>query len=229
MGILPSGVKAADSDYQQLSKLKQYANNIRFDYNYTETNNTVKFSIRFTNISEHVILQDLSTGKTYTNTSEMVIDGLDAGKTYSFSVKASTVPAKVFTYTEYTNGTWVEKEYISVYADACANIELKRIYVTLPTYNPYYNLPVCDGLDDYDMCFKWQKHELSKDEFEKQVMEYKTKKVIEEQEEKKQTLTLLEQFISWYTKYYYIPLTLIIIICGVLIYNEKRNEKTNGW
>ncbi len=227
--ILPFRVKAASCDYQQLAKLKQYANNIHYDYSYTETNNTVKFSVRFANISEHVILQDLSTGQTYTNMNEMVINGLNDGKTYSFIVKASTIPASTYTYTEYIDGTWIEKEYTSIYADDCANVELKRIYVTLPTYNPYYNLPVCDGLDDYDMCFKWQKHELSKEEFEREVMEYKKKKIVEEQEEKEQEPTLLEQFILLYTKYYYIPLTLIIVVCGLLIYKEKRNEKLSGW
>ncbi|HIU22919.1 MAG TPA: hypothetical protein IAD49_05000 [Candidatus Fimihabitans intestinipullorum] len=229
MFILPCGVKATDCDYQQLAKLKKYANNIHYDYDYVEQNGTVKFRIRFTNISKYVILQDLTTGQTYTNVNEVSIGGLDAGKTYSFIVRVSSTPVSTYTYKEYIDGTWIEREYSSVFADRCENTELKKIYVTLPSYNPYYNLPVCDGLEDYDMCFKWQKHELSKEEFESQVMEYKKKQVVEKQEKEKPEPTLLEQVILLYTQYYYIPLALIIIVCGILIYREKRNEKMSGW
>lgn len=228
--LFPRNIKAAQCDYTQIAKLKQYAGNIQYDYNYVEQGGVPTFSIRFTNISKFVVLTDLSTGKTYSDQTELVIPGLKDGTTYSFRVTSSTSPVDTLTYTEFDGNTWTEKTVSKSTGKTCSDVELKKIFVTLPTYNPYYKLPECQGMEDDKLCFKWYKHELSEKEFKKQVKANRVSTMQKQkQKEEKKSNTMLEKIIEIGLNYYYIFFAIMIIVGGLLFYKKKQKEKLSGW
>ena len=86
----------------------------------------------------------------YSDTS-LTLNGFESGKNYKFEVR-STDPF-------------------------CSGSVLYYIYVTTPYFNPYYNDPICEGVS-YKYCNKWQKNDLSYDEFIENVQNYKKEIIV---------------------------------------------------
>ncbi len=230
LAIFPDIVSAESCDYNVLSRLKNYASNIKYDYSYTEQNNQVVFTARFTNISDNVILIDKTTGQTYTNVGEITVGNLQPGKSYEFTVIPSNKGLTSVIRRQNIWGQWVEYEVPTDVNENCRNTELKKIYITLPSYNPYYKLPVCEGAEEYDMCFKWQKHELSETEFIEDVTKYKEENAVKDKTKKeKEETPLMEQIVALLREYYYVPITIAIIIVIAAIYIKKKREAEEGW
>lgn len=225
--LFPKTVQAT-CDYKQLAKLKSYAGNIKYDIDYTEQDHNVVFRARFVNLPKYLYIQDQTTGLVYSGQEEFIVPNLSSGKTYIFAVKATQVPVASYKYTEYNGADWSGKEYVSSDTSACTDTELKKIYVTIPTYNPYYDLPICSPFQEYKLCYKWAKHELNQKQFEKTVATYQPEDVTQKKE-KEMPKTWLNILSELYLKFYYIPLSLIIIGSGIIIYREKKKESFNGW
>lgn len=108
----------------------------------------------------------------------------------------------------------------------CYNETIKTIYVNLPIYNPNYNDPLCQGLQNYDICQKWGKYISNRDEFEKQI-----KTIEKEENDKKVNQTeekyngIFDYLAIAFVNTYYIILPIIIVLCLIGIY--RLNKKDN--
>ena len=108
----------------------------------------------------------------------------------------------------------------------CYNETVKTIYVNLPAYNANYNDPLCQGLQDYDICQKWGKHISDRSEFEKQI-----KIIAKETNEKDVDQTeesyngIFDYLAIAFVNTYYIVLPIIIVLCLIGIY--RLNKKDN--
>lgn len=225
----------AECPYNVQSKLKKVASNINYDYNYIENNGSVEFTIRFNNVTPQIYIYDETHDKSYYNNgnSELKISGFESGKQYKFIIKATDKVANSSTVTVpvLVDGQWVDQTYIvGVENDGCKNDILYTIYITLPTYNKYYNNPLCKGIESYSLCQKWNKLELNETEFEKQVNEYINKRTEQKESEKGQEFkSMFDYVIEFYQNYYLIILGGIIVGCSYMIYREKNKKGFEGW
>ena len=188
-------------DYTEKVRLKNLASNINKSYDYVETEDKAIFKITLSNVYKELYLKRKDTEEVfYPNSnqamSEMVFENYESGKSYAFEI-----------YTTHVD---------------CEGDLLETLYIPLPTYNPYYKLPVCAGLDDYDLCSKWSNHGLTKEKFIETVTNYRNEKGQEEEQE--ESKTQIPYWIEFYARYYYILLPIIIIGLGIAIYKLNKKE-----
>lgn len=196
------GVVEAKCNYADKVRLQKLAGNVLFSYDYHENDYAVTFDVTVSNLTPDLYMVDVSTGKTYRfNNQDIVISGYRSGATIQFNFYA------------------VDAE--------CAN-EKEAVftnYVTLPNFNPFYREQICEGINDYKLCQKWMKMDISYTEFYKLVYQYKQKQsssVIEE-EEVEEEVSLGEQFFYFWEKYYIYILGIVLIGCllGFYLYNRS--------
>ena len=172
--LFPSTKVLAVCPSDSISKLKMLATNINYDYSYTETNNGIIFQVRFTNVHPKLYIYDDINKKSYygDNNSEVKIGNLEAGKQYKFVVKSSdrATSSNRQEVTVIIDG----KESTIVYdsgdnSSECKNIEIVNKYVNLPYYNIYYKDELCNGMEQYKICSKWNRTTLSYEEFKNEI------------------------------------------------------------
>lgn len=220
--LLPTSIRAIDScPYQVQSRLKAIASNIKVDYSYVENDKGVIFKIRFTNLHPDIVIYDATTGNgySYNDSKELFLDGYMPGKSYKFEMKASYDFGGMALGTDGSNAI----------SSDCAKQVLYTTYVSLPSYNAYYKDELCNNLTNVPLCDKWYKHNLSYDEWKKEVGKQKT--TVEKQKNKHKTeqKNWLEPLLDLFLRYYYIPIAIIVIIFGLFIYRKKKQEKIEGW
>lgn len=199
---MPFKVWGINCDFQDVARYQALASNIKFNYEFVEDNKT--FNIIITNMPDELYLENTSSGEVFSyrtiGSSETVLYGYNSGS-YRFRI----VP----------------------YDEACYGSTVGNGYVTLPYYNAYYNDSVCNGAESYRLCQKWNKVELSYDEFVKNVESYKKslkkEEVITKEEVNEEDF--LNKIIVGFLDNYIIILVSIIIICSVLIVILSRRGK----
>ena len=106
----------------------------------------------------------------------------------------------------------------------CGSENLRTISYKLPKYNEYVNDPLCKELkEQVDICSRSYQEDLSEEEFQKKIKEYRKNLGIKEEEPEPKNL--FEKIVKNLIKYYpYIILGIIvlIIITIKLIINRKR-------
>lgn len=108
---------------------------------------------------------------------------------------------------------------IKIKDGACAETILRRKTVTTPRFNPYYNYPICQGIEDFGLCNRFYDFEVSSDQFYTRVYEYLNKIEEENNKETKGTkketsiLTTIEDFIK--DNYIWFITGGVIIIAGI--------------
>lgn len=197
-------VDALYCSYSDINYLKQFAANINISYDYIEENNDVTFKVKLVNLHPELYIVDQMNKQYNYKNNELIIDGYRSGQTIQF---------KVYSTREY-----------------CSGELLRTIRLTLPSYNKYYKNEVCRGVENYTLCSRWSSHNLNQDDFVKKVNAYKEsiKKdppIIEQPVEEE--TSIMPFFIKILLKFYYIPLILVIIGCGIGIYIE--NKKDNAY
>lgn len=196
--LLPFSVKAALCDYSEKIRLQRLAQNITYSYDYIEDRKEATFTFTFNNLNNELYLVDTRNNKRFDYSGEeLVLGGFYDDKSYKFEVRTT-----------------------NTYCDSTA---LYYIYITTPAYNPYYNDPICEGLD-YKYCNKWQKNTFSYDEFINDINTYKQTLIIEPSN-KEEIKGIFDYIIEIYSRYYYIVLPLIIIASiTYIIIERKRNN-----
>lgn len=192
----------ADSE---ISSMIKYASNINLSLDYHIENDIAYFDITLNNLVPQLYIYDMENDMSYyfedSNDGELVISGITKERG-EFQILSNS---------EKCSGQ---------------NIAIKK-YI-LPSYNKYYTDIVCVGNEEHSLCQKWKKTNFTYEEFKKNMEEYQKTKAPKEEikkEEVKQKLPLLDIFVDFYVKYYYIILSLIIIICiTVMIINVKKNK-----
>lgn len=205
--ILPLNVFAkakTECDYSLLSNMKRYASNINFIYDYRIENNNAYFNVTINNLTADMYLVDEITGQRYnyssTNNGELIINGYSDVETLKYKV--------------YSNNS------------ECMDEILIINYINLPVYNKYSGDPLCEGISEFSLCRRFLKTNISYEEFEKQVLEYKKEEVkTEEQiEEKKEVeLTFAEKLIDFLIHYgIFIAIPIIVIIIIIMRRSQKN-------
>ena len=195
--VIPFRVKAACS-YSDKVKFQKIAGNVNFSYNYVDTQYSVIFNITVSNLKNDIYMVDTSTGRTYySNNEDFIIEGYKPGDTirFDFYIKDSS----------------------------CMSQTIFSNYVTLPSYNRFYKNTLCEGIENFDYCQKWFKHNMTYKEFYEGIIAYKNQRTsqVEIPEEKKEWDILIIEF---WGKYYLFILLGIIAICMIIMYFYDRKN-----
>lgn len=199
--LFPICVKGAICSNSDKIRLQQLAKNITTSYDYVENNGNVVFSINFYNLNSELYLVDTKSNNKYYYTGETLnLGGYSSNTNYKFAVRSSNI--------------------------MCDSSVIYYIYVATPAYNPYYNDPICEGVN-YKYCNKWQRNTLSYEDFVKNVEEYKNRKsVIEVDDNVKGIFDIILEF--YINNYYIILPILIVIIIVYIVINSIINRKKNN-
>lgn len=107
-------------------------------------------------------------------------------------------------------------EELYVYSDICPNEVIRKIKLSLKTYNPYSQYEECEGIsgDELDVCDRYYDKILSEDEFIEKINEYKNNNKTGTKETNKGNKTI-----------YLIIIGSVVVISLViaLIVRRKRN------
>ena len=208
MLVLPINVFArakTGCDYTLVSKLKKYASNINVIYNYRIENDEAYFNITISNLVSDIYIYDENTGKAYTysssNNGEIVIPDVHGVKKLKYKIMSA-------------NGE-------------CVDQLLLTHYITLPVYNKYSKDPLCDGLDNFNLCYTFIDTDLTYDEFKEKVEEYRNQKPEEKKEDvvKEHKESDWDKVIDFMMKYgLYIMAALAIIITILSIRRSQKNK-----
>lgn len=193
-------------DYASISKLKSIVNNVNLTTDYYEENGDIYYRLTLNNIVEEIYFVDEYTGKEYTysntNNGEITISGYDI-----------------------TSGKY--KFYSNI--NSCRGTYLGTKYYKFPTYNIYYNDPICSDIPEYSLCQKWVNKLYSYQTFTQLVNEYKENlnKPITSDDQSTYKKDIFEIISEFYIKYYYYILGAIILICLTIIIIKERKDKFN--
>ena len=196
--MLPNSAKAICSSSDR-ARLKKIISNINISYDYEIVKNNAKFSIKFSNLSPEIYFTD-QFGNYYTQydaNNEIVLNNFSDGKSYTFTFYAT---------------------------NTCSREKISNLYVTTPTYNPYYKLSVCDNAREFELCQKWVSHSLTRDEFIDKVNEYKNKNGIIDDSEINKKISVIDFAMSFIRMYgLYIAGAIIVIIIVIKFIRYKRD------
>lgn len=200
----------AECTYSEKVRLQKIAGNINFSYDFEEKIadgkvNGIEFFITIANIHPDVYIKDtLKNVNYYYNANSPIIRNGD-----------------------YISGiATVFKVYSNV--ENCKNELIYTKYVNLPYYNRYYADDACKGIENYELCQRWQSTTLTYSQFIKKVNEYKEsiiKKPNPDETDKDDNgfdFELIYQFIS---KYYFVILVSVIVVClSAIFYLNKKDS-----
>lgn len=224
--------EASDAAYYNQNRLKKIASNINYDYSYHESNGQVTFSIRFTNVLSDVYIHDVTHNKNYYTNKDntIVISGFGSGKTYEFLIKDNNYSEDITMIQTYWDGEkFVDRVLVLGKNPIPPEKEISKIYVTLPKYNSYYNDPVCQDFSEYKLCQKWYSHNLSHDEFVREVNQAKSnnekKPIVKAESEDKWT--------DFFRKHWVLIVcgssAIVIIVVLLSVRFAKNRDGFEGW
>ena len=205
MLVLPISVFARariGCDYSVLSKLKKYASNVNIIFDYRIENNEAYFNVIISNLISDIYVLDESSGKTYSsNGGDVVISNIHGVKNIKYKILSKNA--------------------------ACSDELLITQYIKLPVYNKYSTDPLCDGLDNYNLCYTFIDTNLTYDEFKEMVEAYRTKKPEKQEEVVKNEYvkTDWEKFLDFLIKYgIFIAAALAILITIISVRRNRKNK-----
>ena len=182
--------------------LKKIAGFIDITYYPYDEGNETKFYLIISNSDKFYVKSDsdiLVNADRNGNYNEIRISNLNPGQSYTF--------------------------YFYAVESDCYGTEIYKKTISLPKYNKFYNDPVCNGKEEFYLCNKWKEHNLSYEEFVRNVNEYekKEKEVIDvKKEDVKDFWSILLQI---YLKYYWaILIPIIIILIIVIVFLRKKDD-----
>ncbi|MGE5455843.1 MAG: hypothetical protein ACM3O4_01880 [Ignavibacteriales bacterium] len=200
----------AECTYGEKVRLQKIAGNINFSYDFEEKVSNgevtgIEFFITIANMHPDIYIKDIlnNTFYYYNANSAIVRNG------------------------DYMNGITA---VFNIYSNTenCKNELIYIKYVNLPYYNRYYTDEVCKGVEGYELCQRWQNTGLTYSQFVKKVNEYKKSLIVDEEpnnpneDNKEFDFEYIYQFFS---KYYFIILVTIIVVClSAIFYINKRNS-----
>lgn len=184
-------------------KVKEKANNIMVETQYSKDNNgndTGNFNITFKGLTQELYISNQLTGEKY------YYNNTDNG---------------TMTLTNLPTGNYIFK----VHYDVCYSELMRTINYKLPKYNHYANDKQCDGLkDQIDICSRSYQGNITKEEFETKIKEYKKELGIKEEELPKTQFDKIIKLLLEYYPYIIAGIIVIVAITIKLVINKKRGE-----
>ena len=197
--LIPKNVNALSCSSQEKARLKKIMSNINISYDYTMIQDNAMFSIKFNNLNPELYFKDQFGNVYYDNNlynDELVLYNYADGKSYTFSFYGT---------------------------NSCTDEKIGNLYVTTPSYNPYYKLSVCDNAKEFELCQKWVSHSLSRSEFIEKVNKYKIDNNIIDDSKINKKISVIDfimNFIRMYGLYIVIAVSVIIIIIKIIRYKK---------
>lgn len=200
--LIPVSIKA-DCTLEEKIRLKALASNIDFSYSYVMNDNDyLTFNITITNLHPDLYIYDNNklTYYYHNKDNETTISGYDQGSSVRFDI-------------------------ISNYG-SCKGEILFTNYVALPHYNRFYKNPLCQGIEEHNLCKKWNLVNLGNEEFETKIKAYK--KSLEQEEEPiehNQENDVMFAILDFIAKYnIYIFGGIIVIGSGLIFYLKRKDD-----
>lgn len=127
----------------------------------------------------------------------------------------------------YSTGKWI----FEFYSTKC-NIKLTSISVNLPRYNPYSENELCEGIngDDFKLCNKYYDYDVSYEQFEQRVKQYRKIHKIEEKnantgKQKDDIIDGIKKIIKNNKIYIGGSTGIVILIISIIIYVLSRRKR----
>lgn len=208
--FFPLTVDAASCTKDQISRYEKLASDIQATLDYVEKNNDISFTITFHNVHNELYLVDYSTFDNisiYKNAGSSIIEVTDykPGNSYTFHILNN------------------DKK--------CTTEIISKITVSVPFYNSYYKDPLCQGIETYSLCQKWNNiGNMSYKDFQKSVNEYKKK--LEESDTNQDIViedNLWNQIRNFVANYYLYIVIVIVIIASIIVYIVHKKKKNDKW
>jgi len=226
-------VHATDSatcDTITKGKLRQSAANIKANYIVEEENITDDYEEgedTYTNRYLVIKIYNLSTGM-YVDVASSVPSASNV-KTVSKTYYRTDMAPDGSISLRQDNFPYLVNYKITVYASVdspCSGTVLRKINITLPKYNSYSSLDICDGLEDYYLCQEYITYDIDDKSFLTKLNEYKAKLVEESTETISDSGTnTASDIASGVSKYKYILVGIIIsvgVVATILILKRKK-------
>lgn len=149
--FLTINVKAtSDCDVKELSRLKELAKKVEFDYDYKMKEGQAVFSINAVNLNSELKV--------------LIIEDYYNGKYKEFKDSATHTA----TLNDFEEGKRVNVTIKAFVPNWCSGETLTTKSVKLPYYNYYYDEDKCKGNEDFKYCKLLVDKKLTQDEFNKQ-------------------------------------------------------------
>ncbi len=201
-------VEAASCTTEEKKALKQEAQAIEIIANLDSEESPIHehyYTISFNNWSNKFYIED----------SKGAIYQMNPGHT----------PEKL--YGNYAPGSVITFKVYGAYKHTCAYTLLATIRVTFPYYNDYYLSPLCEGIEEFNLCQRTYSGKIESEAwFEEQIKKYKAS--LEKQEEPKEEKNIIEEITKYLSENPYIiviAIVVIILIIVIIVRNIKANKK----
>lgn len=186
----------ADCSYERMAELSRIASNVQFSYDYEFVDNTVKYYVNITNVTNDIY----------------IIDSEDN----EFRLK------KEF-YREYS---FLNKVDFSIYSNdsSCRGEKILDKHISFPYYNEFSMLPECKEYPDFPLCGTWTATgNLIEDDFYKQFASYVNDEQEDDNDKskKKSTMQVILDKLNE-TKFILLLCSLLIIILLFVLKKVKK-------
>jgi len=199
--LIPFCVKAEECGNRSMSDLRKIASNVNIIYDYKIVDNKAVFTVILSNITEDIyVSSNLGYDYYYSDTvdGKLVLEDIELNK-MNFKIKAVD--------------------------DDCSEEVLTTKYVNFPVYNKYHDDPLCEGIEEFELCQKWDSSVGDLEYLKKQVNKYReslVKKNSGEEEKEKQGLITRLGFL--FVSYYFVIIPIIVIVCLILIIKNRKDK-----
>lgn len=196
--LIPNSIKAYCTN-QDITRYNKLSSNINSYYEYDEVNN--KFNITFYNVQKELFVRNTNTHEQYNNSSsdinEIKIYGINPGTQLSYGIYPIS--------------------------GECTDYRIRTIYINVPSYNIYYQDPVCQN-NNHQLCSKWANTSMySYEQFVNKVKIENKKEEVEEKKPEKEEKKY--GFFDFLADYYILMLLTIIVTGSYTIYKlDKKNK-----
>ena len=208
------------------SELREKANNVKINSEIVKTNFTdmgetfegESFKITILNLSDELYLKVVDEA---TNTEKDLTNAESKDNEISFIMDTSTevVRLKFYVY--------------SSLLTSCPNEVYKTQTITIPRYNSYYDMGVCEEHRDLELCEKYVTWKfINEEEFytklNKEIAKEEEKEETKQEDEDKTTIVVKDPVVTFLNtyKWYFIGAVSIIVLVGKVI--KARKEMNMG-
>ena len=189
----------AECSYGDIARQKAFVSNITYTYDYKIIESVAYFDVYLYNVPSGIYIKNSSTGEVYNN--------FDDGQ---ISLK----------------NLYINKLSLGFYSSTCNDEYLGVRYINFPQYNAYSTDNLCTGIEDYELCKKWNSSSSNYDNFLNSINIYKKSlepSAVDDNIVYKKSLS--EILINFYINNYYFIFggTIIVLLPIIIILKKKAN------
>jgi len=213
----------------ELGRLREGAAKIRVNY----VPNEVNMGKKAVDLGEEVdAIDHVLDLKLYNATKDFVFKYVYSGKNVKtgefYRTHADIGPDGAITVRQKSYNTIISYViYVYPSGGGCSNHVLRTIRITLPKYNYYTNLAMCEGIQDYYLCAPYITSDFDSATFYKKVEDYKAKLLENKEVEEEDNNSIISNALTGVKKHKYVIVGLIVaigVVVTVIILKRKKSE-----